>query len=258
MEDVKDTYRELAPELRDPAPGTGEEPVKDTAGSSEVTEGEAVHQEYDEPEDLDNSGPNYSQALRTDTGPGDTPPKKPDLFSLLFKVMFGPVEGWKAVRRSRVTVEQAQQGCFYPLVALVAIGRFAELFYAPRTPLSDVVVAALSAFVSFFAGYFCIMILLQAILPAKCLDSAGRDFSKVFVTMSLSTLCVFCFALEVLPTLWAVLVFLPLWTVYIVCKGVRFFKFPGNREIRYTALVCLLIVAVPSGIDWVLNQILPN
>ena len=58
--------------------------------------------------------------------------------------------------------------------------------------------------------------------------------------------------------LWAVLIFLPLWTVYMVCRGTRFFRFPERRQIIYTGVLCLLIEGVPVLINWGLSQILPK
>ena len=42
-----------------------------------------------------------------------------------------------------------------------------------------------------------------------------------------------------------ILVFLPLWTVYIICRGVRFLKFPKEREHLATGILCLLTVGMP-------------
>lgn len=73
-------------------------------------------------------------------------------FLLMLKVLLNPVEGWKSVRRDNITSDQAQRGCFYPLLAILAVSKFAELFYNTRIGLQDVFVEAVGIFVSFFSG----------------------------------------------------------------------------------------------------------
>lgn len=177
---------------------------------------------------------------------------------LLLTILSNPVEGWKKVRREKVSVESAQANCFYPLLALMALSKFASLLYTSRVTVSELLIEAMTSFVGYFAGYFLIVILLKLLMPrgtGKCMDT---EFGKVFVILNLSSLCLFFTALELLPMLWAILIFLPLWTVYVICRGVRFFKFPEEKSITCTGLMCLLIIGVPSLIEWGLSEILPK
>lgn len=217
-------------------------------------------EEPDEIPELDDSGPNYSQA---DTShEQNKPEKQPDdirnPFLLLLKVMLNPVEGWKSVRRAKSTPETVERRCFLPLVAVLSASEFAGLFYSSRVGISQTLVEAVKSFVSFFFGYYCIMILLKMLMPKVLAKSLDSDFGKVFVLYSLSTLCLFYTATELLPMLWAILIFLPLWTVYIICRGTRFLQFPDNKQITCTAVLCLVVVGIPSFISWVLGVILPG
>lgn len=58
--------------------------------------------------------------------------------------------------------------------------------------------------------------------------------------------------------LWAVLIFLPVWTIYSECRGARFFKFPDNRRMTYTGLMCVLTVGIPYALAQLLQEILPK
>lgn len=216
---------------------------------------------YEEESDLDQSGPNYSQSYDGDdsgqetSGDDGKAPKSP--FLLMFKVLLNPIEGWKSVRRAAVTPEQAQQGCFYPLLALYAVSKFLTLLYAPALKLPDVLVDAVCSFVSFFFGYFCIVMLLKIVMPGESSKVFDTDFGKVFVIISLSTLCMFYALADALPMLWAVLIFLPLWTIYIVSRGTKFFRFPEHKQIFCTFILCLLIIGVPSALLWLFELIIP-
>lgn len=228
----------------------------------------------EETEDYDDSSPlNYSHIVRE----GDPQPEEdddieayniedseedkpahPSIFLMMLKVLSNPLEGWKDLRRYKITAEDTQRTCFYPLVALVALSNFAQLVYSPRTTVAEVLMEALTSFVGFFAGYFCILILLKILLPKPADNQFETEFGKVFILISLSTLCLFFVLIELFPVLWALLIFLPLWTVYSICRGVRFFDFPDNRSIMCTGLLCVLTVGVPCLIDWGLSEVLPK
>jgi hypothetical protein len=176
----------------------------------------------------------------------------------MLKVLLNPVEGWKSVRRDKLTSDNVQRNCFYPLLAILSVSQFAELFYNTRIGLQEVLVTAIGIFVSFFFGYFCIMLLLKLLMPGEAKETSTSEFGKVFVLLSLSTLCLFFTAIELCPMLWALLIFLPLWTVYAICRGARFFRFPDNRQILCTGLLCMLIIGVPVFLDWILGELLPK
>ena len=219
---------------------------------------------YADKHNLDDSGPNYSQVGNNDVDlsedhyreSSDSFGSSP--FFLMLKVLFSPIEGWKSVRRSKPGIEEMQQKCFYPLLGIYSLSKFMRIVYNTRTPVAEVIVSAISSFVSFFFGYFCIMLIMKALMHNELEKYRNEDFSKIFVCISLSTLCLFFTLLDIFPMLWAVLIFLPIWTIYAICWGVRFFKFPENKKAAFTVILSGLIVGVPCLIDWFLQAILPN
>ena len=229
-------------------------------------------EEEDADEESDDSSPlNYSHVIREGEPEADQDDSissydiedeetvvHPNIFIMMLKVLSNPLEGWKELRRNKITSEDTQRTCFYPLVALVALSNFAQLIYSPRTSVSEVLMEALTSFIGFFAGYFCIMILLKILLPKSVDKQIESEFGKVFILISLSTLCLFFILIELFPMLWAIFIFLPLWTVYSICRGVRFFDFPDNRSITCTGLLCVLTIGVPFLIEWGLSEVLPG
>lgn len=216
----------------------------------------------DDLSNLDKSGPNYSQVNESpdeyvlEDDEDDQQPSVSPLL-LMFKVLINPIEGWKSVRRSRLTPERAQQGCFYPLLALLAATKFLLLAYHSTLKLQTALIDAVNSFVSFFFGYFCIIIFLKIALPGNSGKNFETNFGKVFVIISLSTLCLFYALADALPMLWAILIFLPMWTIYIICRGTKFFKFPENRAIFSTFILSLTIVGFPLLISWIMELMLP-
>ena len=55
---------------------------------------------------------------------GDTCESRHSAFGLLLKVLSNPVDGWKAVKRSKYSVDSFAAGCFYPLLGLAAVSEF--------------------------------------------------------------------------------------------------------------------------------------
>ncbi len=186
----------------------------------------------------------------------EPPVNKKSPFLLMLEILFNPVVGWKSLRRAKISAEVMQSECFYPLLAILAVSEFAQLFYSPSTTLPEVLIDAVISFVSFFAGYYCIMLALELLLPKEAKVRFNTEFGKVFVLTALSTLCLFFIAIELLPIMWSLLIFLPLWTVYVICRGVRFFIFPENCKLRSTIILCLLTIAVPTLIDWALKEMI--
>lgn len=72
----------------------------------------------------------------------------------MLKVMLSPIEGWKSVRRAKITSEMAQRGCFYPLLAVLALSKFVVMAYYPSLSLANAMIDAVSSFVSFFLWIF--------------------------------------------------------------------------------------------------------
>lgn len=182
---------------------------------------------------------------------------KKSAFAILFKIMFNPVEGWKTLRRSRISVEKLQSSCFYPILALLAVSCFADYFYSVNVGLTQLVTQAVVEFVAFFFGFFCIQKILTWLLPKEQAEKVEENYGKEYTIISLSTLALFSILTNLLPMLWPVLIFLPIWTLYIMFKGIRFFLFPMKQEMKNFVIWGCAVIGVPLLVDWILNSILP-
>lgn len=217
-------------------------------------------------EDDDPWGINYAQAsnyiIEDEEGEENPDDSANDSISSPFlsmlRVLLAPVEGWKVIRRKKLSVERAQAECFYPLLAILAVSNFISYVYVPRITLSQIIVAGVVDFVSFFFGYFCIMIFLKTILPSVNRKVIDSEFGKVFVVISLSSLALFWLITNLLPMIWAILIFLPLWTIYIICRGIRFFNIPERGTLRFTVFVTSSIIGFPYGIYFLLGYLMPQ
>lgn len=215
---------------------------------------------HEDDRDTDDSPYNYAaQHPEEETEIQEESEKRKQLtpFSLLIKVMFNPVEGWKNLRRGKFEVQELQSGCFYPLLSLLALSNFADYFYSVDVTISQIITKAVISFVSFFFGYFSIIVLLKTFLPKNVADYFNQRFGQDFVILSLSTMAIFSIVINLLPMLWPILIFLPLWTIYIMYKGSKFFKMNENQTIKSVVWIFGSVIGVPVLIDWILNTLLP-
>ena len=224
----------------------------------------------DEGDDLDDSPRNFAsyseedledQEEEIDEEPdsegGTTIVKKKSAFALLFRIMFDPVEGWKKLRRSKISADNIQSACFYPLLALLAISKFADFFYSVNVSLTRVVTEAIVAFVAYFFAYFCIPVMLSWVLNKETMEKFEAKSGRQYLLIALSTLVLFAIITNLLPMLWPILIFLPIWTLYIMFKGTRFFLLQHNDEIKFFVWSGLAVIATPLLIEYLLNLIMP-
>lgn len=174
----------------------------------------------------------------------ETDKKRGSAFALLFKILSTPVEGWKELKRRKYLPEDIASGIFFPSIALASISVFAEMIYT-TVGVSECLMGALNAFISFFFGYFTVILLSGIILPKSSKGVIKKDIGKEFVMVNLSTLALFYAAIKLFPMIDPVLVFLPIWTIYLIYKGVRILRIPEGVETRTKILFTFLIIGAP-------------
>lgn len=201
--------------------------------------------------DKDNNPISEDKPIREDK-PGSASP-----FRLMCGVLAGPVQGWKRVKRSGLGVQDVLSRLFYPVTAFAAFSKFANLFYDANAVLSRVIVDCVVTFIAFFFSFFAIPVVTKWILPVNCTGWADKNFGKEFVAYSLSTLALFYGFYTLLPMIEPILVFLPLWTIYVICRGVRFLRVPEDRETLVSSAMSLMIAGFPIIIGWLFYKILP-
>lgn len=184
--------------------------------------------------------------------------ERPNAFRLFLKVVFTPVEGWKAMRRSKITADEMARGCFYPVLAVLALSCFMQLVYVPDIALSDVLMTALMQFLGYFLGYFVILLFCQTLLPADCRKPFTGDFGKVFIMTALVCLASFTISRMVLPMFDPILILLSLYVIYLIFRGVKFLRAPERYNTLLIVVLSLLTIGVPALIIWVFSLMLPG
>lgn len=204
-----------------------------------------------------------TEASDTGNGPGKEPEKsdsgeKNDKFSFrtLLRIMTNPVTGWKQLRRMKVKPDIVAGRLFYPLASIAAISCFANFIYTSSATLQSELSNALVVFVSFFFGYFVALSFLNLVLPQRLKDIASSPFVKEVIMTMMSTLAIFFTLYMLLPMLQPVLVFLPLWTIYLISRAGKFMKLPPNKSTTVIGLICTATIGSPVLIAWLFGLII--
>ena len=175
---------------------------------------------------------------------------------VLLKTMMTPVEGWKALKRARFSTDEFASKCFYPLVALATVSEAAKFFYEANYTLVEWMMDGMTTFITFFFGYFTILLAGGFMLPRLSRDLMKKDIGKQFVMLGMSTLAIFWTLIQAVPMLDPVLVFLPLWTIYLIYKGIRVIRVPEEVENSTTGIMCALVIGVLVLWNWLLTEFL--
>lgn len=175
---------------------------------------------------------------------------------LLADILFTGTAGWKRLRRSRLSPDQTAAGCFYPILALAAICRFADWFYLPEFDLASTLINAASIFASFFFSYFAVQALCRLLFPFNAKSKTESDFFKLLIQYSLSSLALFWIPAEIFPIIEPITVFLPIWTVFIITKGVRYLRLPENNRNRCMVTIIVSTILMPYFFMWLCEKIL--
>ena len=176
-------------------------------------------------------------------------------FLLLLNILMTGTAGWKDLRRTRLKPEQTAAGCFYPLIALAAACRFADWCYHPEFNLSATLVTAVSIFASFFFSYFAVQVTCRWMFPYVAKAKTETPYFKLLVQYALSSLALFWIPAEVLPILETLTVFLPIWTAFIITKGLRFLNLPQQHYNRCMVTIVVSVIVMPYLFMWICEKI---
>lgn len=176
---------------------------------------------------------------------------------LFLHLLVAPNVGWRRVKNSRITVEDYARVLYYPLLALVAACRFAEMMYYTGHGLGFTLQRAIALFVAGFAGYFLITLLARTFLPQSARCKIDSRYGKLFILSVLGALALGTVIAELLPWLGMLLMVLPIYCAYILAKGVRYLRIPIDETVPTTILMTVLCIGVPTGIYYVLTLMMP-
>lgn len=182
----------------------------------------------------------------------------PAPLAMMLRILANPGSGWRNYKASKFTPSEVEKRCFYPLTGLLALSSFINLIYFPESTVSDLLIMGIIDFISYFFGYFVILLMAKIIMPKASRHLIETNFGKDYILMGLSTMALFKTIQILLPMLEPLLVFLPLWTIFVMSKGVKFLRVPKEKENITAGLLTLYVVGIPMVLRWIFDFFSPT
>lgn len=181
----------------------------------------------------------------------------PSRISLLWRVMLGPATGWKDLKRASLKKESVASVYFYPLCVAAALSQFVDLIYEAHQSVLKLIVSALVIFVSYIFSYIVLPILGRPFLCAEANKTLETNFGRNALMVLFSTLALFKVAYNAIPFMEPVLVFLPLWTIYLIHRLVPVMRVPKEKWGTTTVILSVLTIGLPMFWQWLFDMLLP-
>lgn len=180
------------------------------------------------------------------------------IWGKFFRILLSPVEGWKQFKRLKLSPEKCNSVLLFPALALCAVVTFISAFVWQNADLQKALPMALEQFCSYFFAYFCVLILAKPLLPKDVRELFDKPFGKNFIAVAMTSLILFEVLLSILPMLQPVLVFLPLWTIFIICRGTRILGVPAELQTQTDTILSILVIGLPLAINWLFSFVIPG
>ncbi len=175
---------------------------------------------------------------------------------LLLKIMFSPVDGWAELKESGLSQERYASFVYYPLLGLMAASNFIPMIYEHDATLTVQFIGAVVAFVSFFFSNLITVPLGSILVGKQGSEELKKPFGVVAVMVLYSSMAIFQTLYQLLPPLEPIIVFLPLWTAYLVSRLVPELNVPVEKRVSSMLLLGAFVIGMPILWDWLLNLLL--
>lgn len=173
-------------------------------------------------------------------------------------LLISPNSGWKRIKSSKISPADFERKLFYPLLALTALLQFCVWIYEPATAISDILRSAIVGFVSMFGAYFATIAVSSVLMPPHAAEKSRTPFFRVFTAVSLSVFDMAYLISLISPRLEVVMWFGLIYTLYIVCRGVKYLHLPQNERNAASIVACILIVGIPIAIYVLFTLLMPK
>lgn len=189
--------------------------------------------------------------------PGEGKPSRSP-WKLFFKVLTNPVEGWKELKRSKVTAAQFGWKLFYPILLIAALSNIAMPIYGIEFSaahiVSDIVITFMSLLLSNFIAALCCEWFGGKGMRKQMRTDFGRNFIMTIIGSA---------ALEVILWLWLpmmtpIISFLPLYSIYLIVRGVKYLRISTNRTNAMIMMFAALCIGLPLLLDTLFSALLPE
>lgn len=191
--------------------------------------------------------------------PAQAPVQQPSLrhpVMSLLKLMATPVQGWKDLKNQKFSSLEAATRCFWPLLILSSITSYIGPFLDVTMTWTDTILKSLGIFMTFLLSNYAILVGAKILLPKSEKKRLDTAFGHVFVMTCLSSLMLAVILWNLLPMLTPLLVFMPIYTIYLVVRGAKYLRISPEALQTSTIRLCVLILGMPMLFYWLFTEMI--
>lgn len=194
-----------------------------------------------------------------DAGQGGEKPcsATPNPWLLFLHLLIAPKLGWRRIKSAGFGLEDYARRLFYPLLALMAACRFVDKIYYSGVPLWKLLQEALALFVAGFAGFYLVSLLARMFLPTVTRIKIDSGFGRIYIMTVMGVLALAMTVNELLPWLGMMLLVLPIYSTYILVKGLKPLRVPPDELMPSAIVMTVLCLGVPTAIYYLLRVLMP-
>lgn len=199
------------------------------------------------------------ESYRIEDEENDQPAKRQTMWSIVPQIMISPASGWAKAAECGPSPEIATLRFLLPLCLVSGASVFLTLLYPRHSGVLNedgaftvLLVNAVIQFCSFFLGYYVALVMCKLFLPKDVKQLPTTAFGKLLIMTGTGTLAFFHILFELFPMLDFILVFLPLWTIFLLYKGMERSDMRSDKSILAIGVVCVVTIAGPTLVEWIL------
>ena len=175
------------------------------------------------------------------------------MWSILPRIMAMPQSGWELCKLSGPVPEIAVLRFLLPLCLLAGGAEFMAMLYQVQLTFEGVLVNAVISFFSFFLGYYIAVVLAKVFLPKDAKEFITSKYGRLMAIAGVSTLAFFHILFQSLPMFDFIIEFFPLWTIFLIFKGMQIADVPKEKAAFSLGVMCLAIISSPYLVEWALS-----
>lgn len=179
-------------------------------------------------------------------------------FLLFLRLLISPNSGWRRIKGAKTDPQAFASIVFYRLLALMCLAQFCVLFHEPDKSISLIIQHAIIAFVAFFGAYFACYAISCAVLPPTSRAKMSGPFGRILVLGGMSVFLLGYILSLLAPNLDVLLWLGAFYSMYIVCRGVKFLRVPSRESVAVCSVVAALNILITIAIGWLLLTLMPK
>lgn len=175
------------------------------------------------------------------------------MWTLFPRILTMPGEGWEKTMQHGPRPEIAVIRFLLPLSLLAAGAEFFAYLYQVGLSFTDLLVRAVITFCAFFIGYYIALVFAKIFLPKDAKDFPSSNYGKLLTLTGIASLACFRVLFMALPMLDFILEFLPLWTLFIIYRGMKMVVVSAEKQTMALGVMCIDIICSPLLVEWILS-----